>query len=411
MLVAGAGIVGIASALWLQRAGFAVTLADGNSPGSGASSGNAGTIATYGCVPINSPSILRDLPRLMTTRHGPLRLDLAHALRNLTWTTSFLRNCTPTRVRHITRALGDLLSRTYAGYTPLIDAAEAHEFISSKDFLYCWEKEVNWDAAQRSLATRRAEGVAFDELTGDEIATLEPGISLRFARGVRFTGGEHIVDPEGFARHLADYFTASGGELMRANVARTDASADHVAVQFADGTARTFRQIVITAGAHAHRIAGSGAEDLPLGTERGYHLMFADAANRVSRPVLWGERGFYATPMRNGLRIAGTVEIASLDAPPTPERLEALKDGAQRMFGDLGSPSATWLGFRPTMPDSLPVIGPSHRSPRILFAFGHQHIGLTLAGITGRIIADLAADRRPNFDISAFAPTRFSGAR
>ena len=182
-------------------------------------------------------------------------------------------------------------------------------------------------------------------------------------------------------------------------------SASPLAAFWAFSTAADFS----AAGAFSARIPGSGAESLPLGTERGYHLMFAGHAGRVTRPVGWSEGGFYATPMAGGLRLAGTVEIAAQDRAPNQRRLDYIARRAREMFDDLPDPTATWLGFRPTMPDSLPVIGRAPGKQRVIHAFGHQHLGLTLGGITGRIVSDLAQGRAPNTRIDAFTPGRRFG--
>lgn len=411
VLVAGAGIVGVSSALWAQRRGMSVVLADANPPGSGASFGNAGTIATYGCVPLNSPSLFRDLPGLLTSKTSPLRIDWFHALRNLPWMISFLRNCTPDRVRHITQALADILSRVDAGLDPLVADAGAEDLFVSNDFVYVWSTAAGRMAAESALETRKRYGSALESLTGPEVAELEPNLAARFHSGVRFDGIRHVRDPEALVRRLSDQFVAGGGSLLPANVSSIDTNGDSVLATLSNGEQIYAGQIVIAAGAHSKSILGSGAEDIPLGTERGYHVMFKDHSDLVSRPVGWAEGGFYAVPMSGGLRLAGTVEIAGLEAPPTPERTNVLVERGHAMFGDIGSPTSTWLGFRPTVPDSLPVIGRSHRSERIIFAFGHQHLGLTLGGITGRIVVDLAERRAPNFDISAFDPGRFGTVR
>lgn len=412
VLVAGAGIVGIASALWAQRRGLTVTIADENAPGSGTSYGNAGAIATYGCVPVNSPSLIREMPKLLTTKSAPLRIDWLYAARNLPWMFAFLRNCTPARVDHITRALAELLSRTDAGLDPLIEAAGAQDLFVANDFIYAWESEKTRNNSETSLAARRRHGVSMTMLTGAEIAELEPGVTMSFHSGVRFEGGRHVRDPQALTTRLFDRFIADGGTYVSANVRSLTPTDDGIKADLSNGEKIDAGKVVIAAGAHSRSIKGSGAEDLPLGVERGYHVMFADHAHRVTRPVAWAEGAFYATPMDGGLRLAGTVELDSLDAPPNPARTEALTTRAHTMFGEeIGQPTSTWLGFRPTMPDSLPVIGPSHRSDRILFAFGHQHLGLTLGSITGRIIADLAEGRVPNFDISAYAAERFGKIR
>ena len=174
-----------------------------------------------------------------------------------------------------------------------------------------------------------------------------------------------------------------------------------------DGTEISAGHLALTAGARSRRIKGTGAENLPLGTERGYHILYRNHGGQVSRPVGWAEAGFYATPMAHGLRIAGTVEINNIDAAPNAKSIAYLQRKSHEMFGPLGNPDDTWLGHRPTMPDALPVIGPSSASSRVILAFGHQHIGLTLGGVTGKIVTELARGQVPQCDISNFAPQRF----
>lgn len=412
VLIAGAGIVGVASALWAQQRGLSVALADQNDPGSGASFGNAGAIATYGCVPVNNPALLRELPSLLASKSAPLRIDWLYAARNLPWMLSFLRNCTPERVARITGALAELLARTEAGLSPLVEAAGAEDLFVSNDFIYAWQTEKAYQASHASTTRRERHGVQMERLTGHDIAALEPGVAMTFHSGVRFTGGRHVVNPQALVTRLFDRFIADGGTYLNSNVASVTPQHTNVQAELQNGDVIAAKQLVVAAGAHSRSIRGSGAEDLPLGVERGYHVMFADHAHRVTRPVAWAEGAFYATPMDHGLRLAGTVELDDLDAPSNPARTQALTNRARIMFGEeIGEPTSTWLGLRPTMPDSLPVIGQSHRSDRILFAFGHQHLGLTLGGITGRVIADLAQNRTPNFDISAYAPNRFGTRR
>jgi glycine/D-amino acid oxidase-like deaminating enzyme len=196
-----------------------------------------------------------------------------------------------------------------------------------------------------------------------------------------------------------------GGQTLVAPVTSTRADAVGVTVTAGDTVIRAGR-VIIAAGAFSKQINGSGAERLPLSVERGYHVLYAGEAHRISRPVGWSEGGFYAVPMATGLRLAGTVEIAALDAPKNQGRINYIARKGAEMFGDLPPPTSDWLGFRPSMPDALPVIGPSDVSDRIIHAFGHQHLGLTLGGITGRIVADMVEGRQPNLEVNSFRPQR-----
>jgi D-amino-acid dehydrogenase len=359
-------------------------------------------------VPVNGPDIVKSLPSLLFSKDSPLGFDWRYALGNLPWMLAFLRNCTPARVRTITDHLGDLLSHTDAGLDPLIAVAGAGDLMVANGCLYVYSSKAGFDGASVGIAARRRNGVEFDVLSANAILTLEPALRMPIYKGLRFEGARHVRDPQALIMRFHSWFTSNDGAWLQSRVSRTTAGKDSVAIELADGDMLSARKVVIAAGAHAKSIQGSGAADLPLDTERGHHVMYNDHAGLLSRPVGWADGGLYATPMNAGLRIAGTVEIAGLGKTKSPGRIAYLTRKSHQMFGDLGTPDADWLGFRPTLPDALPVIGKSAVADNILYAFGHQHIGLTLGGITGRIVADLAEGRVPNFDISPFDPGRFS---
>lgn len=408
LAIAGAGAVGLATALWAQEAGLSVALIDRGQPGAGASSGNAGTIATYACTPVNSPSVFTSLPSLLFRKDSPLRIDPLYGVRHLPWLLSFLRNCTPGRVEAITGKLAHLLAEADSGLDPLLAQVKTDDLVVSNGCLYLYSTAHDFEAAAGDIAARRANGVAFDILDEKAIRTLEPGIAMPVHRALYFTGARHIADPGELMRRLHQRFVQRGGHWLEAEVASCHATRNKVTVAMVNQQDIRCDRFVVAAGAFSRTIKGNGADRLPLDTERGYHLMFADCADRLSRPVGWAKAGFYATPMTQGLRIAGTVELAGLEAPARQSRFDYLKRMAEHMLGPLGTPASTWLGFRPTMPDALPVIGASAASERVLFAFGHQHVGLTLSGITGRIIADIASGKTPNRDLSAYSPKRFN---
>ncbi|WP_375691556.1 NAD(P)/FAD-dependent oxidoreductase [Pseudooceanicola sp. LIPI14-2-Ac024] len=405
LVVAGAGIVGVSTALWARMRGLSVLLADPNPPGSGTSSGNACTIATYGCLPVQDPSILTGLPRLMFGSDSPLAIRYGHALRNLRWMLSFLANCRAGPSGRIARDLAMLLSHADAGLNPLIAEAGAEDLVLARGQLTVWSTKDGAAGATDDLARQRELGVAFEELTAAEARALEPNLAIPIERAVHFTGARQVWDPEALVQRLHARFLALGGQWRQAPVARMREADDLVEVTVG-ADAVTAGRAVVAAGAFSRRIAGGGAEGLPLGVERGYHLLFAGEEGRISRPVGWNEAGFYSVPMAMGLRLAGTVEIAALDAPVNSARLDYIRRRGEALFGPLPEPTSHWLGFRPTLPDSRPAIGPAPGSRRILHAFGHQHLGLTLGGITGRIVADMAEGRQPNLDVAAFRPDR-----
>lgn len=410
VIVAGAGIVGTACALWAALSGARVLMVDPNPPGSGTSYGNAGTIATYGCLPVNDPGLFTALPRLLFGRNSPLSVSPGHVLRNPRWMLTFLRNCRRTRVDHISEALAALLARADAGLDPLIAAADAEDLFVARGQMTVWSTKTAWQAAQDGLNRRRSLGVAWEALSAERMREMEPGLRLPLAGGVWFPQARHVTDPQALSQRFADTLVARGGLIVAQSVEHVTAKSDEVQVTLADGQVLKAGHLVLSAGAHATTIQGTGVEHLPLGVERGYHLQIAGQGERVTRPVGWAEGGFYATPMSAGLRLAGTVEIAARDAPPNARRLAYLERRAREMFGALEGPRETWLGQRPTLPDSLPALGPAPGKERVLLAFGHQHLGLTLAGATGQITADLVQGRAPNMDLSPFGAARFSRA-
>lgn len=407
LIVVGAGIVGMSTALWAQMEGLKTLICDPNPVGSGTTYGSACTIATYACIPVNHPSIFAALPGLLASSDSPLSFNMAYGLKNPRWMLSFLNNCRASRVEQISKSLGQFLSHTDDGLDPLINEADARDLVVSNDCLYVWSTKSGYESARDSNVVRASQGVAFDELGPEDVRALEPNLKQPLHRGLRFKGARHITDPQELVSRMRMRFEVLGGAYMAHGVDRCEADDTGVTVHLDDGTEIRANRLALTAGARSRAIKGTGAEGLPLGTERGYHILYRDHGSLVSRPVGWAEAGFYATPMAHGLRIAGTVEINAIDAAFNTKCTDYLERKSKDMFGALGTPDDTWLGHRPTMPDSLPVIGHSKASDRIILAFGHQHIGLTLGGVTGRIVTDLAQGKPPYCDISDFSPQRF----
>ena len=298
---------------------------------------------------------------------------------------------------NVDRIGADEIARYQRGFIDLVVA---------NDMISIWTTRSGWEGSKEGTEMRRRLGVDFTELSSDEILDLEPAIRLRPHRGLRFTGARHLRDPQAFVTRLYQRFLDLGGTWRQDAVDQTEPRKDGVTVHLGRETVSAGR-VVITAGAHSKSVKGSGTEGLPLETERGYHLVYKDHGSKISRPVGWNEGGFYTTPTDGGLRMAGTVEINRINAPMNRRRLAYIARRGAELWGQLDGPVEEWMGFRPTFPDSLPVIGPSPASDRIILAYGHQHLGLTLGGITGRIVTDLAEGRSPNLPIDAFSPDRF----
>lgn len=405
--IVGAGIVGLSCALWLQKKGFSVTLIDPEPAGSGTSSGNACTIADYGCIPVNNPDIFRRLPSLLFSKNSPLTVNHLYALSHLPWLLQFLSNCRPSRVSKIIEALGQILQNSYQGLNPLLELSDSQDLMSQKGCLHVFTTLAEFESAHASNQIRRQQGSEYSELDRADIHQLEPGLKPIFEKGILFEKASQTLNPQALCTRYFDCFLKNQGQYISHRVLETIPNGDSVRLKLDRSEDLTVDRVVIAAGAFSKQIKGTGAHQLPLDTERGYHIQYAELQSRVTRPVAWNKAGIYATPMNQGLRFAGTVEIAGNNPGKNQNNLDYIARKAGEMFDLPNRPDQEWLGFRPTLPDSLPVIGHSSVSSHISFAFGHQHLGLTLAGITGKLISELINNEPLSMDISAYSPNRF----
>ncbi|SDG36474.1 NAD(P)/FAD-dependent oxidoreductase [Paraburkholderia phenazinium] len=405
--IVGAGFIGLASAAALMREGHRVTLFDPSGVGQGASFGNAGTFAHYACIPVNNPSVFRDLPRFLLSNQSPFRLRWGYLPHLAPWLARFMMSSLPRRSAASSAALAALLGHAQEGYAPLLEAAELARFVRARECLYLYSSAASFDAARAALDLRRQFGVAFEVLSGADVRALEPQLAPIFERGVLFSDSWHFSSPQGFLRTLYERLAGEGLTLERSNVSAVQPAAADGAELTVDGVARRFSHVVIASGARSAQFARQCGDSVPLDTERGYHVRYPGMQQLISRPVGWAERGFYMTPMNDGLRVAGTVELGGFTETRNRSLLDLLTFSSKRALPALDNPDSSWLGFRPTLPDGVPVLGRSSASERVIYAFGHQHLGLTLAGISGRIVADLVAGRAAPLDLAPYAATRF----
>jgi glycine/D-amino acid oxidase-like deaminating enzyme len=397
----------LSCALWLQKKGFQIILIDPEDPGSGTSSGNACTIAEYGCVPVNSPDIFRRLPSLLFSKDSPFSLDPMYAISNPGWMIDFLLNCRQHKVDQIIQQLGKFVPKARSGLDPLLDMAQAHDLLSEQGFMHVYRDDQEFDSARVANQARRDQGVDFIELNAGEIQELEPNLKLPFQHGLLFEGIKHVLDPLALSERFAECFQHNQGQLLRQRAVEVRHLQDSVQILLDNGDQIDANRVVVAAGAFSKSICGISSKSIKLDTERGHHVQFSNLQGLVSRPVSWQQAGFYATPTNLGLRFAGTVEIAGFRKTKNPRMIQYLTRKAKEMFDLTEEPDQEWLGFRPTTSDALPVIGYSTISENILFAFGHQHIGLTLSGITGKLISELINGEDLSHDIEPFSPRRF----
>lgn len=405
--IIGAGVVGLASALHLAAAGRRVTVIDERDPGMGTSFGNAACIAPYAVTPVGHPDILRSLPELLFSADSALSLRWQKLPQLLPWLNKFTRECSETRTRHNAAAIAGLLKHAVPEWQSLAAEASASDLLRPKGCLYVYHRPdpkalTGWPARLRA-----AHGVQSVLLSPKELAELEPQLPPMAGGAVFFPDAVQISEPAALTKALAGAVQKHGGEIRKASVTRIIPGEERTEIT-GPSFSLTARKVVIAGGAWSKRLTDQIGDRIPLETERGYHLEFACETPLLSRPVSPIEFGFYLTPIGNRLRAAGTVELGGLNAPPNPARLKFIEDRVRRLFPQLGAPLSTWLGFRPSLPDSLPVIGPSSKHPSIVYAFGHGHIGMTLGAITGRLVKEIVMGNQMPTEAAAFSVKRFS---
>ena len=410
--VIGAGVVGLSSAIWLQRAGHAVTLIDRLSPMDpeayrGASSfGNACTMAFGACLPVAMPGILAQVPGMLLDRTSPLSIFWRDFPQLVPWLWSFVRASTPSEVDRIVGHLGAWLRAAPAGHDSLIDEAGVPNLLRQNGCLYLFRNEQEYQAAQAGIRLREREGVRMAILDADQIREREPALAPLYHKGLCFLDAYSLDDPYRYVQGLMQVFQGRGGRYIQADVRHIDRRGPDIVVR-EPGREHPCDRLVIAGGAWSAALAALVGDRVRLNTERGYHVLFPEAARLLHAPTCYPAHGFYMTPTTQGLRAAGTVELGGLGRPPRSVRTDVIERTLRTLLPDAGPAGRTWLGFRPSMPDSLPVIGPSPRDDRVFYAFGHGHIGLTLAGISGRTIATLVSGQAVPLDLTPLRINRF----
>lgn len=406
--VIGAGVVGLAAALALQLAGRRVTVLDPEPPGEGTSFGNAGIFAIGSVVPLGTPGILREVPRMLLDPIGPLRIRPAYGRRIAPWLWRLARASAPAEVERLAKALAALCLPSLQAWRPLIDAAGADALVRRNGYLYVWETETQARAAARDLELRRRLGVRIEDVAVEELRQLAPALRSGVAKAALLADGGYCTNPLGLSRALAERIHAGGGVFKRVRARAFEIGPEGPQRVLTENGAEPVEEVVVAAGAYSRPLAQALGDDAPLDTERGYHLMLPEAGVDARSAILFPALGFGATPMAEGFRIAGTVEFGGLQAPPDWRRADALAAHAARLFPGVRLEGARrWMGYRPSLPDSLPVLGRSPRWRNVHYAFGHGHLGLTLAGVSAQVIADLIVGRTPSVDLSPYRIDRF----
>ena len=407
--VVGAGIVGVSCALHLQRLGASVTMIDRHEPGDAdaASYGNAGVLARCSVVPVATPGILLKVPSMLFAADGPLFIRWSYLPRLLPWLVPYIRSSIRKNVEHTARNLAPLLFDSVDEHRALAQGTDAERWVRSCEYVYLYESRHAFERDAFGWGLRREHGFEWDTLQGAAIREFDPALSPRYEFAVVLKDHGMIANPGNYVSDLAKGFAAAGGKVIRANVKQVDTGDDGVVLK-TDGDDIKADKVIIAAGAWSHFLAAKFGANVPLETERGYHLDLLRANKQPSVPVMDAARKFVATPMDGALRLAGVLEFSGLDAPASSGPPELLLRGAKAMLPGLEyEAKRTWMGHRPATADSLPVIGPAPASRQVYFAYGHHHVGLTAGPKTGRIVAQHVMGLQPNAILDAYRCDRF----
>ena len=405
--IIGAGIQGISNALFLQKKGFEVTIFDKDEPGSHAASyGNAGHFSPYASLSLNRTDVLADVPAMLLSTTGPLALKWNYVPKMIPWFIKFILNTTKKKMMHTANNMHQILDLALPAYDELFDEIDLEGLVENKGILYIWN---NKDLKSRELEinVREQLGVNQQLVNKSEIHDLEPNIKPFYHGGVYYKFARHARNPKKILLKFFELFLNKGGKFNKMNVEQVEFDND-IPIVKTDNKKFIFDKVVIACGAFSKKLTDNLGEKIPLDTERGYHVHFKNCDHLLSRPVIFSNRGFGITPMEQGLRVVGTVEFGGLDNPLSKSRIKNLVNNAKYMLGDLPEHEDEWLGFRPTLPDFLPVMGPSKNHKNVFYCFGHHHLGWTLGPISGKIVSGMIAKENTNLNLDPYSSIRFS---
>ena len=404
--VIGAGIQGVCNALFLQKKGFNVTLFDRDEPGgNSASYGNAGHFSPYASVPLNRPDVITDVPAMLASSRGPLAIKWNYVHKMIPWFLRFLLNCSEQKMMHTAKNMHQILDLALPAFEELFEEIELNGLVENKGIIYVWNDQ-NLKSRELEIKIRKELGVKQQLLSPKDIHDLEPNIKPFYHGGVFYDYARHARNPKKILLKLFDNFIKKGGKFIKLNIKDINFDDNKPVVQ-SDVQRFIFDKLVITCGAFSKRLTDKLHENIPMDTERGYHVHFKGFDHLISRPVVYANKGFAMTPMEQGLRVVGTVEFGGLDNPLSKSRIKNLIMNAKDMLDELPEHEDEWLGFRPTLPDYLPVLGPSKNYKNVFYSFGHHHLGWTLGAISGKIISKMIANESTNLNLSAYSSSRF----
>lgn len=409
IVILGTGIVGTCTGAWLQRDGHRVSFVSPVPPGEACSFGNAGSLSPSACLPVGMPGMWKQVPGWLSDPEGPLAIRPAYLPFVLPWLLRFLRHSSRAEVVRIAGALRGLLAPIFESYAPLLAHARAQALVRHGGCLYVYSSDQAAARWQWGMNLRRSLGVQLRDVETDELESLEPDLKGRFRFGILAPENGSTLDPEQLVKALHAQCLADGAQMVHGEATGFVRQGGAVqAVRLADGTTLACDGVVVAAGAWSSPLTNALGLRVPLQTQRGYHVTVQSSNLALRHTVMAPEYNLMVNPMAMGLRLAGSVEFAGLKPPPNYRRADVLLAKGREMFPHLDTSRTTrWMGHRPCLPDSLPVIGRAPRIDNAWLAFGHGHVGMCGGATTGREIAHLVAGRAPQVDLAPFSPGRF----
>ena len=405
--VLGGGVIGLSVALKMLNSGREVVLIDSEEPGSGTSYGNAGTIAEYAVLPVGSPEVIKRLPSLLFDKNSPMAIKRSEILSLAPWLMKFLYQSMPKQAEKNAQSIAKILVNARLRWEDLASQINGSSLLNNNGSIYIYKSKSIYDAGLKDINHRKTLGLNAQMLNPSELNKLEPNINLIEGGAAYFPDCAYMSDPGKMMKLLLNTCIEKGCQVIRQTAKNIERTNNGIKVTLDDKSTILSKHLVVSAGAFSKKFAKQAGDNIPLDVERGYHVEYDMNEPLLNRPCCSADGGFYMSPMSGRLRVVGTVELGGVSPKISMHRVNHLENGASNFFPSLGKPSRTWLGFRPSIPDSKPVISASRKGNDIVYAFGHGHIGLTLAPVTAEIVESIITGKKPPIPIHEFSVQRF----
>lgn len=409
VLVIGTGIIGAMSALYLQNAGKSVTFLERGEIARGASAGNAGILAFPEIIPIPAPGIMRKAPKWLMDPLGPLSVPPAYALKIMPWLWRFWQASSPRKFQYGLAVQKNMMRLAASEMQAVAAMPELAHHITNTGTLDLYDTKASFDAAQRDWDEKERAGISLSRIGRADIDRLQSGLAPQFQHGVFTPAGLQVGDPYQFTKSIADLVISRGAALRKGEAVRVETIGESTIVTLSNGEKLAADKVVIACGAWSKPLAASLGNALPLETERGYNTTLPAGSFNLTRQIYFNDHAFVVTPLSSGIRVGGAVELGGLELPANFHRSEAMLKKAGKFLPGLKTEGGQqWMGFRPSMPDCLPVIGTSRASSSVIYAFGHGHLGLTQSAATAKLVTELATGAETSISIDPFRASRFA---